>query len=521
MIKTPLLAKIFLVFLGVFLAFVILELGMRVGGFTLAFLQERGNRISEDTDEIRILCIGESTTAMGGADSYPSQLEVILNQKSKTKKFNVINKGVVSTNSDEILHALPGYIEKYKPHVVVSMIGINDYLIERNIFSFKGETFFKKLKVYQLLELLRLKILHKLQNKKGTEALTAQQETKDINALIEQEEKKQDVISDGSTGKEIDVLIQMYLYSERMTRNLINRRNAASNPLVKMQITSLIKKRDFKTSWVLVRIGYHFRVKGDYANAKKFLNMAIEKDQTNSGAFVELGRCYKEEKRFQEAIPHLERAYKIHPDSVLTLIEIGNCYAALGDDEGAYRIAQLILGKGSQGYEVKSEIGSWFRSKKYFDFAEEILLDAILKNEKSDLLYEQLADFYAEHGLKEKAQEYYQKALIVAAETEGYPMVTVYNYNKIAEILHAQGIVLIAMQYPRREIEPLQKIFWGDYRIIFVENKGNFEDALQYEHFRDFFSDRFGGDFGHCTLKGNRLIAKNLAVRILEDIINR
>jgi len=515
--KTSLTQKFLLILFGVFVTFLILEVGMRIGGFTLSFLQERQNKISLDEDEVRILCIGESTTAMGGSDSYPSQLEDILNEKSKTRKFNVINKGVISTNSDEILANLEGYLNKYQPHIVISMMGINDYLIERNVFSFKGKGFFKKLKVFQLFELIRLKLMQARKNSDQEDGPSG--DTEAINALIEVEEKAQERSDDGSSSNELDALIAMFISSEEISRKLIQTQNESNNPLVRMKISSIIKKRDFKAAWILVRIGRNFRTKSDYINAEKFFNMAIAKDSGNVGAFIELGRCYKEQKQYKRALSYFKEASKLNPNSILVYIEKGNCYAALGDNDEAYRIANIILDKGPQNYEIASEIGSWFKGEKYFDFAERSLLNAIEKNKGSDLLYENLADFYSEHERKEKADEFYHKAHMVGAEMKGYPMVTVHNYNKIADIVGRNGIKFMAMQYPRREIEPLKNLFRSSYSIFFVENKKNFERALEYEPFRDYFSDRFGGDFGHCTVKGNRLIAENAANIIIRDIL--
>ena len=56
------------------------ELGLRLGGVVFLSLQEYRNvRSIMGKGEYRIMCIGESTTAFGGEDSYPAQLEKILN----------------------------------------------------------------------------------------------------------------------------------------------------------------------------------------------------------------------------------------------------------------------------------------------------------------------------------------------------------------------------------------------------------------------------------------------------------
>jgi hypothetical protein len=43
--------------------------------------------------------------------------------------------------------------------------------------------------------------------------------------------------------------------------------------------------------------------------------------------------------------------------------------------------------------------------------------------------------------------------------------------------------------------------------------------AALEESYQGYFRDMFGGDFGHCTPKGNRLLAKNIAQEILKNIL--
>jgi len=52
--------------------------------------------------------------------------------------------------------------------------------------------------------------------------------------------------------------------------------------------------------------------------------------------------------------------------------------------------------------------------------------------------------------------------------------------------------------------------------IIFLENKITFEKKIAESRYADYFHDRFGGVFGHCTKKGNRIIAENIANSIIK-----
>ena len=102
--KTNWKQKCLLVLFGVLLTFLLLEAGLHIGGVVFLWFQEHINKISiEKNGEYRILCLGESTTALGGNFSYPRQLENILNSAQKNIRFSVINKGIPSTTTTQIV----------------------------------------------------------------------------------------------------------------------------------------------------------------------------------------------------------------------------------------------------------------------------------------------------------------------------------------------------------------------------------------------------------------------------------
>jgi len=154
--KTTYIQKIILIIFGVFLSFILLEAGLRMAGLLYTSLQDHRNILSLKSNGMyRILCIGESTTAFGGHNSYPSQLGRILNKNNNDLTFSVINKGVPGTNSVAILRNLQSNLKKYKPDIVISMIGINDNDV--NILSEKinnKSSFLKSLKTYKLADFI-------------------------------------------------------------------------------------------------------------------------------------------------------------------------------------------------------------------------------------------------------------------------------------------------------------------------------------------------------------------------------
>jgi lysophospholipase L1-like esterase len=128
-----LLPKLWIPFLaGLVVCFVSLigiELAMRAAGY---FLQRPTNQLNlpspEDEKKLRILAIGESTTAdyfAGGKTvAWPRQLEELLKKHGVSAR--VYNEGLGGTQSAFILSHLPDYLQIYRPHIVISMMGIND-----------------------------------------------------------------------------------------------------------------------------------------------------------------------------------------------------------------------------------------------------------------------------------------------------------------------------------------------------------------------------------------------------------
>ena len=72
-----------------------------------------------------------------------------------------------------------------------------------------------------------------------------------------------------------------------------------------------------------------------------------------------------------------------------------------------------------------------------------------------------------------------------------------------------------------RSVEPLKKMFDSPAGIVFVDNERIFKKAIQEKGYEVYFWDNFAGDFGHCTPKGNRLLAENIARTILKGIFGK
>ena len=153
--KTTIKKNIALIIFGAFSAAIIIEAALQIGGFVISRLKEyKKQTITPVEGEYRILCIGESTTEWGREESYPKQLERILNTLGK-EKYRVINEGATACNTTMVFKKLKYNLEKYKPQMVIAMMGINDRFLESEFTDFavfQKTPFLKNLKLYKFFK---------------------------------------------------------------------------------------------------------------------------------------------------------------------------------------------------------------------------------------------------------------------------------------------------------------------------------------------------------------------------------
>jgi len=151
---------------------------------------------------------------------------------------------------------------------------------------------------------------------------------------------------------------------------------------------------------------------------------------------------------------------------------------------------------------------------------EESLKKAIELNPRFDWAYAALEVLCIEMGNMELAGKYAKVARDLGLNY--HSLITTINYHKLKTILDKRGITYVCVQYPMCNLGPLKKIFQGnDKGIIFVDNEKIFRDAVVKYGYKNYFIDMFGGGFGHCTEKGNRLLAESIANAILKEAFGK
>ncbi len=404
--------KLVLIIFGLFLTLIIIEIGLRIGGYIILSLREQKNKVSscKDNNEYRIMCLGESTTAGGGNNSWPRQLDKILKGQKIGVDFKVINKGRERINSNVILAELSKNLDNYNPDIVIAMMGVNDSFDTKpyeESLAVKTDSFTKGLRVYMVEKLLLMHIKNKFReiqsdNSKGENGLSLSEKPMQLNEL-----------------------------RDRDRENELRKNIEISNKYVESGVVYLSQRR--------------------YEKAEEVFKKAIELDSKNIRAYVQLSIYYRCQKKFKEII---SLSGKIREQGI-----------------------------------------------------------------KNDILYSIMADSYLEQGKTEEAEEYFRKANELRLQYF-YPA-TRHNYKKLKEIVTQRGIKLVCIQYPMRSIKPLKKIFDSIEGLILVDNEQIFKNAVKQTKYEDYFTDNFGGDFGHCTRKGNSLLAENVATAILKEIFNK
>jgi lysophospholipase L1-like esterase len=132
------LARVGLVAIGLVLAVILLEVVLQLASLFVEGPAESGSAAWR-TGGQRILSLGDSNTygvwlAERERDAYPAQLERVWNE-TRNRPAEVLNLGYPGTNSSRLLSLYPEFIETFSPHVVLVMVGVNDFWTQPVAFT--------------------------------------------------------------------------------------------------------------------------------------------------------------------------------------------------------------------------------------------------------------------------------------------------------------------------------------------------------------------------------------------------
>jgi tetratricopeptide (TPR) repeat protein len=497
--RTTILQKLALIAGALVCILLLLEGGLRAAGFLLLFLRDRSNLAQAGkSGEIRIMCVGESTTFYGGSNAYPRQLEEVLNTLGAPRRFTIINKGRPGTNTNTVVQNLESWIDQNHPDAVVAMIGINDVgmlavtpLPEE---GGAGERFVKNLRLYKLFTL----ILEGARRMGGGAAPDSLLDADELAASLREEAEKKPGDAAGYLK-----LGQVLLEREHFAQAQEAFRKAA-------EITP--------SAGAFFGLAMSLKKAASFEKAIEAFKSCLAIDPKNDRAWAEGGEVYsmKRNKNRGEAEKMFARAIELNPDNDLALAGMAYCIWKKKIYQEAIGMGERAVAANPQNkwaYEIMSSC--W---KKLHDIPAAIRTyeREIAHNPRASFPHAELGRLYAQVGDTTRAEEQARQAREIGLDM--YKPVTRKNYQRIREILAKRRVRLVAMQYPVRSIEPLQRLLEPNEGVVFVDNEGIFREALQRLSTKELFTDLFGGDFGHCTPAGNRLIADNLARVLLSEV---
>jgi len=517
--KFSLKEKIGLIIFGFFLFFVLLEIALRLGGFILLSIQEyRNQQKMKQKGAYRIMCLGESTTA----GSYPVFLEEILNQRKIGIKFSVIDKGISATNTTLIVANLESDINKYHPDMVVAMMGINDkekYVPYKICVNSRAESFFKSFKIYKLVKLLRLHILAKANRDSCNIPGETNLDVEETQAYLSSDEIKEAcfrlIATEESLSKAIQlspkdppVYLKLGLFYQGQGR-LAEAENSFRRVL----------ELDPKNYRAYIELGWVYRKQEEFIQAEELWKKALELDPKSDLAYNALSWLYRKQAKLAQAEAISKKSLEFDPKNRVAYSGLGRLYNRQGKFIQAEESFKKVIELDAKSINAKAELGQFYLEQGKLTQAEEVFKEVLTLNPKNIPAFGAMSVIYEKMGKPGLAKKYSKE--VIRLGLEYYQPVVVNNYRKLKEILDRKKIRLACMQYPVRNIGPLRKIFEGnDKGIIFIDNEVIFKNALKKNVQAKLFRDMFGGDFGHCTVDGNKLLAENVARVILREVFN-
>lgn len=445
---------------GVVLGLLVLEFGLRLGGLFLLNAEARRNHRPLSTEApLVVLCLGESTTFMGGKVSYPRQLEGELASQLGAGTVRVINEGIPATTTDEIAFRIAGLVDRYDPDFVVTMMGINDR--ERFGDSVPSGGVLEGLQVVKLFRLLGRHLQDRAR---------------------------------GVGGGEPPPLPGSVVRAELA---LARTAAAEGRPAeARDRALAVLDQDPFDVEAYLVASLAEAALRGTsaesvLADAESEYVKRLEADPASAQVRGELARILALQDRGPEASDLLLNAPAIEDvpafPRVLTAWALHKLAAAhLRDDDP--------------------------------DSAREYALDALAILPADPPVsraraWQQLAAIETAAGNAAEAARAQSEAR--RWMQPGFPVRTRLNYERVAQLLAGRRIEHIAVQYPMRPLESLAEMLEGIPGITMIENRRNFEAAVAEHGYWAVFNDRFAGDFGHMTEAGNALLAQSVARAIV------
>ena len=538
------------------------EILLRAGGATFLVEQEFSNEmVHVDQSHFRILCLGDSLTALGG---YPKKLSEILNSEGRSYKFEVFNRGIPGSNSEDAYLLLSKIIDRYKPNMIIAMVpSVDEHAREgqniANINRIRGNAG---------SGLLVLKMFHGLfENVRG--------ELEDVAARLH--ESIQIKVRELNEMKKLLVVRRAALFY-RALKVRLKTNDPAQTLYLGMNYAKvgdygramqIFKELDKFPEFLKVRsleIADLFMDLGQFKLAREWIEHDFSQlqQQESTALYLKFAKCYQHEELKDLASSMYEKALAVSRDEKIIILWTDYLISE-GFFEGSEKLLSNVMKQksalqinGPMFLEVieknkDSLIPSWYNSVFFSDdeynislyltlaehFKKEKLvylaglaLQQSVSSAKSDINPRILwAKYLISQRLFLQEAEKTLLGVIRNDEVKGNVRFIAYEYlrqcyllqnktteerkvlnelkhlnthqdefkGKMYELAKKNKATLVAAQFPMFEIELEKRDYNYVNDIIYVDNKDAFEQAINEYGFREIFRDTIGL-YGHFDL---------------------
>ncbi len=518
----------------------LLEVFLRLGGEVFYLEQEKVNRVAlARRGSYVILCLGESMTAGGGLSSYPRQLEDTLNALGLAIPVAVVNLGIPSANSGMIVARLEEDLDAYRPDMVVLMMGINDEMAPLDLAAGakteRPNPFLERSRAHEFIR----DTWRNLLSGRGM-------------AGIGGEGREEHAAEIAVAGGDSERARRVNFYLKRGDWHFdedsdlaVNRRRA-----IEMYEKALALNPEIPTA--ILKTGISHRELGERSFALASFEKACAYPSVRCRALAELGNLYRDERNWDEAKRCYGEASRFCPDSAVPFLEWSRLYQIRGEWERAagklvealgaepfnrlpYQEAEKLLeiDEAREGAETALRaalasapfslslnmlLADLYERQERQEAAEELYRFIIGHNSEAFWAYTALGNLYRRWGKEDLARNLYREA----DERRFHHTATKINYRRLKEIVLGRGIQLVCAQYPLAPVSELIGMVGEHDGITFVDNERVFREAVQARSYEYYFFHIFPGQiFGHCTPRGNRLLAENIARALIAGPLRR
>lgn len=533
--------------LGTVLTLVLLEGSIRFGAAAFVYFQAERNlaAIGSGEGEVRILCVGESTTAVAGDEvgqmlvtrtAYPTQLETILNSRQSTIKFRVLNDGIMGGTTGSIIELLDSTLDDLKPHIIIAMMGIKDTPTEWVPVSTLLPDWMASLHSVRLLSWV-IEDVKLRQNAHPTQIRTladlppaARAKGAMYGNYIREVRPRK--------GFEIDKLkAAVYLYHIGRIKQAeeILRGTIADHGVGYPMLTDILAGE------------------GRYEEAVALMEDGVAQHPSDGFYALQLAHLYLQHTDYDAARALLAAATVNvgrfdHPELVMSQFRLEIAELALAElrfDDALLAVAG-VTGEVNERYHdlvpavdvlVHSTRGRAYAGKKDWAAAEVELLDALNRAPNRHVNMWLLSSVYRATGQTEKEEsvrrdllaqtgrvaEYFELAKLfrLTGHPERVPEVLAEavrntpslkeNHRYLYDLAEIKGIQLIVMQYPSFELDALHAYAPEQDGVVFIDNQHVFDaDPEAY-----FFQPTYPQSFTHYTQEGARVLAEHVADTII------